>query len=402
MKLLGKNRDGAPDGVMDSLLRAYVSRPGNRECSEFDADLANAYIERRLNTASLSRYEQHLSECTPCRKNVTALSRLVEPEARPLISARADSRLGRQRIFGVTSWARWAIAATAVIVLAISLPLFLTRNSGRVAQEGSQAVTESQASGNIQAASQPLEMSAAARVKQSADESRSSSEPVKPSEKRQLDAVSSNGAAAAGAGADRAASGKLEAKTEAKPAEQAQVASGSQPASDVAAGQPQQEKRSEQDGSLSARQQQPSKDTAAADTKASGNEQGKQNAREKEQVAENEATPPPPSAPGTKAGKMKRSSAIRALRDSSSTEAVRLTEKKLGKKKFSLKDNTWTDKDFDPDKDFPIVTVIRDSNVYNELLARQAGLKPYLGGFPPADRAIIVYKDTVYKLIPQQ
>jgi len=99
---------------------------------------------------------------------------------------------------------------------------------------------------------------------------------------------------------------------------------------------------------------------------------------------------------------MKRSSAIRALRDSASAEAVRPTERKLGNKKFSLKDDTWTDKDFDPDKDLPIVTVIRDSNVYNELLAKQVGLKPYLGGFPPADRAIIVYKGTVYKLIPQQ
>ena len=99
---------------------------------------------------------------------------------------------------------------------------------------------------------------------------------------------------------------------------------------------------------------------------------------------------------------MKRSPAIRALRDSNSPEAVRPTEKKLGNKRFSLKNDTWTDKDFDPDKDLPIVTVIRDSNVYNELLATRTGLKPYLVGFPPAERAIIVYKGTVYKLIPQQ
>src|SRR6266404_1621688 len=402
MKLLGKNRTGTPDGSIDSLLRAYVSRPGNRECSEFDADLANAYIERNLIPASRSRYEQHLSECAPCRKNVVALSRLVEPEKRPVISARAAGRPVGSRVFGVTSWARWATAAAAVIVLAISLPLLLTRN-GRVAQDASQAALESQAADSTQAGNSP-EKSLAANIKQP---TMSAPESQKPSEKRPVDALSANGATpsqqSTGAGGDRVASNsKLEAKTEPRPAEQAPGAAGLQPGSEVAAGKAQQEKRADQDGSVSARQQQPSKDAAVGDTKASADEQDKENARAKTLAAESAATPPPPAAPGGKAGKMKRSSAIRALRESASAEAVRPTEKKLGNKKFSLKDDTWTDKDFDPDKDLPIVTVIRDSNVYNELLAKQVGLKPYLGGFPPAERAIIVYKGTVYKLIPQQ
>ena len=403
MKLLGKNRNGTPDGAIDSLIRAYVSRSGKRECSEFDADLANAYVERNLIPASRARYEQHLSECGACRKNVVALSCLVEPEARPVISARADSRPVGSRVFGVTSWARWGVAAAAVIVLAISLPLLLTRNNGRVAQDGSQAAPESQAADNTQAVNSP-EKSLAADSKQP---SVSSPESQKPSDKRPVDAVSPNGAAPsqqpAGAGGDRVASNsKLEAKTESKPAEQTPGAAGSQSGSEVAAGQASQEKRTDQDASLSARQQQPSKDTAAADTKASTNEQDKVNARAKSQAAESAAAVPPPAAPSAKAGKMKRSPAMRALRDSASAEAVRPTEKRLGNKRFSLKDDTWTDKDFDPDKDLPIVTVIRDSNVYNELLAKQVGLKPYLGGFPPAERAIIVYKGTVYRLIPQQ
>ena len=99
---------------------------------------------------------------------------------------------------------------------------------------------------------------------------------------------------------------------------------------------------------------------------------------------------------------MKRSPAIRALRDSSAPESVRPTERRIGNKRFSLKDDTWTDKTFDPDKDLPVVTIIHSSNVYNELLARQAGLKQYLEPFAEAERAIIVYKGTVYKLIPQQ
>lgn len=406
MKLLGKNRDGSREGSIDSLLRAYVSRPSNRECSEFDADLANAYIERSLTPTLRSRYEQHLSECTPCRKNVISLSRLVEPESRPSISVRADSRLDAKRIFGVTSWPRWAMATAAVIVLAISLPLLLTRKDSRVAQEGSQAAAESPALDSIQAASRPPEMSPAS-AGQSPVSSRASAEAPKPSEKRQADAVSSNGPAPteqpAGSGGDRAASGgKLEAKTESKAVDQPQVTSGSQQASELAAGQAQQEKRSDKEGASGARQQQPSKDAAAADPKASTNEQDKKNAKENTQVAENAATPPPPSAPGVKAGKMKRSSAIRALRDSSAPESVRPTERKIGNKKFSLKNDTWTDKEFDPDKDFPVVTIIHSSNVYNELLARQAGLKQYLEPFAKAERAIIVYKGTVYKLIPQQ
>lgn len=410
MKLLGKNKDGAragsrvgsPVDSIDSLLRAYVSRPGNRVCSEFDADLANAYIERSLTPSSRSHYEEHLSECGPCRKNVTVLSRLAEAESRPLISARADTRLGGRQIFGVTSWPRWAMAATAVIVLAISLPLLLTRKASRVDQEASHAVSESQALDNTQAINRSPEMSSAPAAKQAAANASAPAEP-KPSEKRQTDTVSANAPAPGqqpSGSAGAASGGKLEAKKEPAAVDQVQAKSGGQQPSEVAAGQAQQEKRSDKDDALAARQQQPSKD--AADTKSRSNEQDQQNAKEKARVAESAATPPPPAAPGAKVTRSRRSSAIRALRDSSAAEAVRPTEKKIGGKKFSLKDDTWTDKEFDPDKDLPTVTIIRDSNVYNELLGKQTGLKPYLTAFAGTERAIVVYKGTVYKLIPQQ
>src|SRR2546421_12694335 len=108
MKLSGKNLSGTNKaGAIDSLLRAYVSRPTNRVCSEFDPDLASAYVERRLPDAARSRYEQHLCECPPCRKNVIALSRLAEPELRAS-SARAVSGPRRTQVFGLASWPRWA------------------------------------------------------------------------------------------------------------------------------------------------------------------------------------------------------------------------------------------------------------------------------------------------------
>ena len=89
------------------------------------------------------------------------------------------------------------------------------------------------------------------------------------------------------------------------------------------------------------------------------------------------------------------------MRDSGAAEAVRPEERKLSGKKFLFRDGAWTDKDFDPNKELPVVTIIRDSNVYKEVMNKRPGLKPFLAGFPAPERAIIVYKGTVYKLIPQ-
>ena len=61
----------------------------------------------------------------------------------------------------------------------------------------------------------------------------------------------------------------------------------------------------------------------------------------------------------------------------------------------------WTDKGFDSNKNMPVVNIVRDSNVYKELIDKQAGLKTFLDAFNENERAIIVYKGKVYKLIPQ-
>ena len=399
---------------MESLLRAYVSRPTNRVCSEFDADLANAYIERNLTTASRSHYEQHLSECAPCRKNVIALSRLAESELQPSISARASAAVGPRRFFGVTSWPRWAMAAAAVIVIAISLPLLLTSNDSHRAGDAALATNASPAVENSPAGSESQERTSSTAAKVAAASpaanADANTEP-KPSERQRTDTVSSNGPAPTQRSGDKASlNGKLEAKPESAPViDQVQVASGARPVSEGAERQRQGERKAQgetdQARSQSVRQQQPSKD-AAADTRTSGNE----DSTKKEQVAESAAAIPPPAPPSAKSNnksdsksdKLKRPSSMRALRDSSSTEAVRLTERRVGNKRFLLKNDTWTDRSFKPDQDLPVVTVIRDSNVYNELLSKQAGLRTYLGGFTGSERAIIVYNGTVYKLIPQQ
>ena len=75
--------------------------------------------------------------------------------------------------------------------------------------------------------------------------------------------------------------------------------------------------------------------------------------------------------------------------------------RKIGSKKFWLSKDTWTDKDYNPNKEMPVVTVERDSDIYKELLTKRSGLKLYLMGFDEGERAIFVYKGTVYRLIPQ-
>ena len=142
MKFFGQTRDG----VIDNLLRAYVSRPSNihQKCPDFDPDQANAYIERSLTDPSRLRYEAHLSECAACRKNVVALVRLAEADrSASAVPAREVSRstwlTTVRQMFGAMSQPQWAMAAAAVIVLAISVPLLLTRNQ---TPESSVAIVE--------------------------------------------------------------------------------------------------------------------------------------------------------------------------------------------------------------------------------------------------------------------
>jgi hypothetical protein len=77
-------------------------------------------------------------------------------------------------------------------------------------------------------------------------------------------------------------------------------------------------------------------------------------------------------------------------------------QRRIAKKTFRLIDGTWIDKDYRPDKDLPAITLVRDSDVFNEHLSKHADLRTYVNGFSPTDRVIVVYKDTVYKIIPPE
>ena len=411
MKFTGQTKDG----VMDNLLRAYVSRPSNprQACPEFDPDRTNAYIERSLTGASRSQYEQHLSICAACRKYVVALVRLAEADtfaaASPAREIARSTWFSRTRqVFGAMSQPQWAIAAAAVIVLAISLPLVLSRSWNR---QSTPAFAD-QAANAPQTAVAPAS-SVASPPSEVADRFPSAPTPAKPRERsaesadEKTEALATNSQAAAKpadaagiAGADLAkkqetrTAGQLVDELQAKPegkVSQAPAQAGAGPASQVA-----------KNDSDQARQQQPESERARNEPKDARADQ-ESIEKEKTRRGEEAAAPPSPSAEVSRdrAG-LRRSAPKLSLREPGTGEAVRVEERKISGRRFLFRDGAWTDKDFDPNKDLPIVTIIRDSNVYKELLSKRSGLRSIMERFTSAERAIIVYKGTVYKLIPQQ
>jgi hypothetical protein len=402
MKFLGQTKDG----VIHNLLRAYVSRPTNPQqaCPDFDPDQANAYIERSLPGASRLQYEGHLSECAACRKNVVALVRLAEADSVAALSparevARSTWFSEVKQAFRAMSQPQWAMAAAAVIVLAISLPLLLSRNQGR---EGPQAIVESN---GPQSAAGP----ASSDANPASGDTASSSVVASSKQHEKTDILAKNAPSAskttdatAGVGAVDDLSKKPEVTGAPQQADEQRKAEGQLAPAQGGAAPGSQVAKKDSDQS---RQQQSEKDSTqqASESKAAARADEPSAKKENEGRAEEAAAPPPPASSSEVARSrsgLRRSGKL-SLRDSATGEAVRPEERKFSGKKFLFTDGAWTDKDFDPNKDLPVVTIIRDSNVYKEVLSKRPGLKPFLTGFPAAERAIIVYKGTVYKLIPQ-
>jgi hypothetical protein len=379
-------------------------------CPDFDPDQANAYIERSLTSAVRLQYETHLSVCAACRKSVVALSRMAEADSLTIVNPARQvpqpTWLSRVReMFGAMSQPQWAMAATAVIVLAVSMPLFLSRDQARNA---SQTVTNQSTSDKPASAGSPSSTSgsgeapsgvvATSKQRENGDDN---SEVVA----KNTPAPSITPDAAAGFATGVEFSKKAEARNEAEPLGEVQRKSESQvaPAQGQAGAAPApQLARNDADQN---RQQQPGKDSTAQQPGESKLAARVDEERAKEKTERDGVVAAPPTPPASSEAARGRSSMKRpgslALRDSDTAEAARPEERKFSGKKFLFRDGAWTDKDFNPNKDLPVVTIIRDSNVYKEVLSKRPGLKPFLTGFAATERAIIVYKGTVYKLIPQ-
>jgi hypothetical protein len=303
------------------------------------------------------------------------------------------------------------MAATAVIVLAVSVPLFLTSNMAR--NESAQVVAEQSTTEKSAEPSSPAN-ALAARSGQATPPAAPSPKPTdKTDGNSDLIAKNAPGPAsitetASGIAAGAELSKKAELKQSADEAQQRKSESQASPAP-TQSGAAQATQVAKTDADQNRQQQQPEKDAAqpAAETRVaarSDEERAKEKSeRERNEKVEDAAAPPaPPSSSEIARGRttLRRPGKL-SLRDSGSVEAVRPEERKLSGKKFLFRDGAWTDKEYDPNKELPVVTIIRDSNVYVEVLSKRPGLKPYLAGFPATERAIIVYKGTVYKLIPQ-
>jgi hypothetical protein len=390
------------DDTIDRLLRAQggAAAKGLPPCREFDADLASAYVERSLKESERASYESHLAACSPCRKTIIALTRMAasDPVAAPAIAAAVQARgaSGIRQWLGALTVPQWAMAAAAVMVLAITLPLALSHRATPTGDSEVVAV----------AGPPPGDVNAKAMA-----QSNATNETANPNSARDANAQSSTGANE---------KSKPEAKKEAQPTDAVSDVNGG--ATALAQSEPKSAEQAPPPAKVEASTQ-PSPAPAAEPTKPQATDEAKNQTAAKEEAKDNKqdkkraepasdqagtiAPPPPPPTRGSEPARRERddSSAsvpgIQAFRDpSEAAAATSSVSRKISGHQFFFRAGVWTDKEYKPDKDKP-VTIIRDSDVYHSLLARDAKIEPFLKGFPNNARVIFKFKGTAYKLVPQ-
>lgn len=422
------------ESAIDKLLGAQRVRQNTpaQICREFDPDSANAYIEHSLTTVETTRYEQHLSACGYCRKSVVMLSRMaaVDPvfshtEVKSLALA-GKTQTGLKRWFGVMTAPQWAMAAAAVLVIAISLP-FLFSGSQRpssdaktsspqpeqfIAGNQSQSASGSQypdASGSAASntAAQPDQHpNSNAQARAEKEQEGPDKDLLAVSRKPGEESPSATGSVETAIPAPPQPIPTVEPRADATATEQtAKAAEQTPPAAATAPSARREEPQLPKIDPEAAKTLAQDKNSAQVSELATGVIGGEES-KKKEATIREESNNIPPPPPKTEArGRTSRTITQpgTAFRDSNN-EAARSAPGivKVGGRKFWLKNDFWTDKDYNPDKEMPMVTVFRDSDVYRELLSKHSGMKPFLTGFAENTRVIFIYKGTVYKLIPQE
>ena len=114
----------------DALLQAHVKTresASRTTCEQFDAEAANAYLERALTKNALIAYEAHLADCVSCRRHIIALTRLMPaPIAVSEASAGTPHAPLKERL--IEWFAGWhlgalaglgAVAATVLVIAVI-------------------------------------------------------------------------------------------------------------------------------------------------------------------------------------------------------------------------------------------------------------------------------------------
>jgi len=435
--------------AFDNLLRSHFGQPAGSAsaCPEFDPDRANAYIERGLAGVERARYERHLSDCYGCRTSVVALARMADADSTsaPVPNIARTSGLGESGWLAslkaglwVIASPRWAIVAAALLVISISIPVLVWRGGVHrseqdtyVAQVSKDQLGEDQpttpaapmfgdtitnaASGSANSNSQT-----ATSAKVAERELQRTEKPtvdLKKGENETAAARAAGGAqpAAGDAAAERPklASGYLaESRDDAKSKETSEKAIPHAPA---AAPQPTPEEDKAQakinkEDALKL----PPEDKGAASVrtlKPGTVDSGPKTERDKNGVAVAAITSKDGVAPKRKAtleaeqhaALTVQSGRSRALvgGEGSRVDRSHSPERKVGKKSFWLSRGIWTDSEYNSDQKLPVVTVVRDSDVYKEMLEKNNKLKSFFKGFSETESAIIVFKGAVYNLIPQ-
>jgi hypothetical protein len=449
MKTVGKMED-AP---FDKLLRAGLRRSaaGGVSCAGFDPDLANAYIEHVLMGEARSGYEQHLSYCAPCRSNVAVLARMAQAElhspVQTVSSKEVRSNLfdGLKAAFALLATPRWAIAATAILVVAVSVPLLYSSKramapkavsegasdvEGFVAgsatprESGQQQAAELKApvSVEVDRAGYPSPTARSGRAAEPTTRDAGQSVPIPPPSVVETAAGPVREAAAPSQQTrDDSRQQQVARGNEARGAsDQAQTtAAGSASQAQTGTQRALQDKDQQSTGRLAQIDQKKSlslPESSRDSAHVTALKPGVVGATEEKAKGEATATIKPDDAQapktdaGSEDGRARRAVASPSpklsmryrLEREAATSGGKLVERKIEGKRFVLIKEFWTDRRYDPDKEVPVVTVVRDSDVYRQLVTKVGGLRKLFAGFQESDRVIIVYKGTVYKLLPPE
>jgi hypothetical protein len=434
------------DGVMDNLLQGFIKRqmkPGV-VCEGFDADLANAYLERVMAAREQTRYESHLTECTMCRKQVIALAGLVDSEVaqvkvaavaagvpaspnqstadaslvRPASEEQANWLARLKGWFGILATPRFALAATAALALAVAIPYVLVQNSKQsqsdVAQAAKEAGTAEQKPGqNIPPPStSPNNHSNNPSPGETGQSPAGKQQPGEPKTSTPAPAAEGQPAEAAPGGAGTGTASP--AKEEAVATDKEKSNEVAKTTSDTAGGTTQPEPARNQPpepekrdiGRIDpndAKRVDNDKGNASTPTtiKPGNNPSGP--SREVAPTVRPESPRPAP-APSARSEAPPRSVGGRRFippSESARERANASASRRVGKKTFWLVDDTWTDENYRSDKEMPIIPLIKDSENYKNVLEKHSDLKKFFSAFGANERAIIVRKEMAYKLIPQ-
>jgi hypothetical protein len=450
------------DQAIDQLLKSFIRQPSKPEatCEGFDADLASLYLERVLTQIETSRFEIHLFQCSPCRTSIIALARLMEQEV-PLeiresseetqaihASVAQESKVVRESkitiaerlksFLGLLATPRLALPVVAALVLAISIPFIISQRSKGSLTSSSNPANEPTASAKEnpkQTAEAPatagkdlLYDNAEKQENVAAVKSADSAPGTSPAS-RQGEVAGAAGAttgnvspasetAVAKDSKEETKSDSTGAAAETKPRADETAARASEPPPVVANAQPAapppapkteaKEKLGYIDPATTTRPPTSERDanpttlkpgnTGATDI-AAGNRPGGATIR----PGDNEAQPPATSADAGRRTELatRGKSSLRDEREVRKERARASASRVVNDKTFFLIDDVWTDQKYNKDKELPIVPVIKDSDVYKALLEKHSGLQKFFKGFAANEKVLVVYKGTVYRLLPQ-